>query len=674
MAISALPSVALPKYQYPLGVVKKNMRKFVELALESGVFFTTEGFGGRAKCDLVKEGSGGIVEELRMLSEKGRLKEALDLLHMMNQRDIKPDSNTYACLVQSCAAVKSVVMGKQVHLHMKKVGFEPDAVLQTKLVTMYSKCGNMENARQAFDEMPRKNVVTWTAMIAGYTQQRQGEKALLLFYEMQREGKKADQFTFASVLRACAGIRALAKGMQTHADIMKRGFESDLVLRSALVDMYAKCERIADARFVFEEMPERDIVSWNGLIAGYAKCGRMKDARQVFDEMPEKNVISWTAMIAGYTQNGHMEDALAVFYQMQFLGFRPDQLTYASLLRACAGLAALEQGKQIHAQVITSRLQSHFVLATALIDLYTKCGSIDAARHLFEKLPHRDAISWNAMIAGYGKHGFVKEALQLFEQMKKTGIKPDQITFIGLLSACNHAGLVDEGWHYFESISRDHGIAPIAEHYACMVDLLGRAGRLDEAHEFIKQMPIKPTAEVWGALLGACRVYFNMEIGRLAAEQLIELKPQNAGTYVVLSNIYATLGRWDAVSKIRKMMKDRGIKKEPGCSWIEIKKKMKDAGYVPNTNLVLHDADEEQKENILGFHSEKLPVALALISTPCVMPIRIVKNLSVCLLCHTAAKFISKIVRWEILVSDSTRTISKMGCVLLGLISDNQGK
>eukprot|EP01018_Ginkgo_biloba_P019308 Gb_12426 [translate_table: standard] len=807
-----------PKQHYPRGSWKKSMSQFAGLVHQTRIYLTTaavtEGLGGKRKWDFGKKRSCGILGDLRMLSKKGRLEEALDLLHVMDQRGIRSDSFTYACLVQGCIILKSMVMARQVHLHMKEAGFHPDVFLQTKLVTMYIKCGSLSYARQVFDEMPHKNVVSWTTMIAGYTQHGYECDALRLFYQMQQSGTRADQFAFASVLRACAGIRAIEQGKQAHASIIKSGFEADLVLSSALVDMYAKCDCIENARRVFDEISQRDVVSWNGIIAGHTKCGSMKDACQAFDEMPQKNVISWTTVIAGYTQNGRGEEALILFYQMQRAGIRADQFAFSSVLRACACLTALDQGKQVHAhiiksgfesdvvlksalvdmyakckiiegacrvfdemsqrdvvswngiiggytkcgnmnearqvfdkmpeknviswttmiagytqhghsgealtlfnqmhvagikpdqftfttvlwacahvaalekvkqvhaQVITNRLEPHDIFATALLDVYAKCGSLDDACRLFDELHHRDGVSWNAMIAAYGKHGFAKEAFKLFEQMQQAGTKPDQTTFIGILSACSHAGLVDEGWHYFYSMSRDHNITPIAGHYACMVDLLGHAGSLDEAQEFINQMPIQSTAEVWEALLGACRVYSNMELGKHAAECLIELKPQSSSTYVVLSNIYAAVGRWDDASKVRKLMEERGVKKEVGCSWIEIKEnvhafhtgdkshpqmeeidatlevltgKMKEVGYAPDTNLLLHDVDEEQKEENVARHSEKLAIAFGLISMPHGKVIQIVKNLRVCIDCHTATKFISKIASREIVVRDATR-------------------
>jgi pentatricopeptide repeat protein len=322
------------------------------------------------------------------------------------------------------------------------------------------------------------------------------------------------------------------------------------------------------------------------------------------------------------------------------------------------------------------------VVGSALVDMYAKCGSIDEASNVFNKMPERNIVTWTVIIIGYAQHGYAQEVLKLFSQMQDTGMKPDHVTFVGILSACSRAGLVNEGCNYFNSMSQDYGVNPRPEHFACMVDLLGRAGHLTEAKDFIEKMPFEPSISVWQSLLGACRIHGNMELGKYAAERLLELEPHDSATYVLLSNIYAAANRWDDVARVRKMMKDRGVKKEPGRSWTNVNNtvhefisddsshpqaeeiykmlqrlsnQMKDAGYVPNTDFVLHDIEKEQKENSLSHHSEKLAIAFGLIKTPPGAPIRIMKNLRVCGDCHIATKFISKIVCREIIVRDATR-------------------
>eukprot|EP01018_Ginkgo_biloba_P034749 Gb_24823 [translate_table: standard] len=594
----------------------------------------------------VKREAEGNNSYVRTIAKNGRLKEALHILHVMVPC---ADSFTYACLLQSCVNKRSLPAGKLVHTHIIQTGLESqDIFLGNTLVNMYAKHGILEDASRVLDQMPERNVVSWTVMIAAYARHGGAEEAMTLFYRMQRTGVQPDRFTFASVLPACSNLAALK---DVHEEITRRGFVADVFVESALVDMYAK-------------------------------CGSIQNARNLFDKMRQRDVVSWNAMIAGYAQNGPVDEALTLFYQMQQTGIQPDQYTFANVIPACANLAALEQGKVIHEVTIRSGLQSNVFVGSALVDMYAKCGSIEKARNVFDKMHQRNVVTWNTMIVGYAMHGYGNEAIQLFEEMQRSGAIPDHVTFVGVLSACCHAGLLDKGWQYFDCMSQYYQIAPALKHYGCMVDLLGRAGRLDEAREFINKMPIKPDAAVWGCLLAACRNHTNVELGERVAECLFELDAENNAPYVLLSNIYATAGRWGDIEKVRQMMKHRKIKKKLGCSWIEVNKqvhsflagdrshpqmekinaelerlsgKMKVAGYVPDTRFVLNDVDEEQKERILCHHSEKLAIAFGFINTPPGTAIRIIKNLRVCGDCHSAVKFISKIAAREIFVRDPNR-------------------
>eukprot|EP01018_Ginkgo_biloba_P022796 Gb_37204 [translate_table: standard] len=489
--------------------------------------------------------------------------------------------------------------------HMFEKMPERDVVSWTALITGYLQNGRTEDARCLFDKMPIRNVVSWTAMIAGYAQNGHDEDALKLFSSMHREGIKSNQPTFTTVLNVCASLAALEEGKQVHNHIIVTGFELDDIVADALLIMYVKCRSIDNAHQLFNTKPAKNVVSWNAMITGYAQNGKIEDARHVFDRMPKRDVVSWTSiisgyfgngrikdaqqlfgkmttrddvcwsvMIAGFAQNGHGEEALKHFCQMKRAGMKATKFTFTSLLNASANLTTLEQGKQIHAHIIKMEFLSDIFLENALMDMYAKCGTIDDAHQVFKKMPNRDVVSYNSMIVGFAQHGYIDLALQLMEQMQQTGLKPDHITFIGVLSACNYAGLVDEGWYHFDSMSRDHYIQPRADHYTCMVDLLGRAGCLDEAEYFIRKMPFEPHAAVWGSLLAACRIHVNIEIGKRAAERLFELEPQNATPYVVLSNIFAAAGRWNDEAKVRTMRKDRRVKKNPGCSWIEVKRKV----------------------------------------------------------------------------------------------------
>lgn len=550
-------------------------------------------------------------------------------------------------------------------------------------------------------------------MIAGYAQNGHSEKALELFREMQSVGLKPNVNTFTSILPACTNLGALDQGKEIHEEVIRSGFQSNVFVESALVDIYAKCGVLMDARRLFdkmyqrnavswtaiiagymqnrnadealklfEKMPKRDVVSWTVMIAGYAQNGHVDKAMELFREMPEPDVDSWTAIIAGYAQNGRNLEALKLFQEMKLSGMKPHSKTFVSILPVCANLAALEQGVEIHDEIIRSGFQSDVFVTNALMDMYAKCGNIEKARDLFNKMHRRTAVSWTVVISAYAMNGCGKDALRLFEQMQHSGMKPDDVTLVCVLSACCHAGLVDEGRKIFYCMKQCYLITPSMEHYGCMVDLFGRAGYLDEALDFINKMPIKPDATVWGCLLGACRVHNNIELGKQAAEHLFHLTPRSAAPYVLLSNIYAAAGMWDEIEKVRKMMRDRDVKKMPGCSWIEVNKQvhaflvgdkshpqtekiyaelerlsqeMKAAGYVPDMKFVLNDVEIEQKEKMLCFHSEKLAIAFGLINTPPGTTIRVIKNLRVCGDCHSATKFISMIVGREIILRDTKR-------------------
>eukprot|EP01018_Ginkgo_biloba_P031792 Gb_15843 [translate_table: standard] len=574
-----------------------------------------------------------FVGVVRSLCKQGRLKEALTMLNAMDQRAIPVDFFTYVSLLQGCIDKNALSEGKLVHIHITDKGFVVDRFLGNTLVNMYAKCGSLVEARRVFDQMPKRNVVSWTVMIAAYAKHGYSVDALALFHQMQHSGVQPNQFTFASVLPACANLVALK---EVHEQIIRSGFQSDVILGNALVDMYIKRGSIEDARHVFDKMPERnvvswtamvsgyaqngfveealkffqkmpqrnvvswnamisgylqngyvdeamklfqsmpirDLVSWSTMIAGYAKNGLVDEGLKLFEGMPERDVVSWTAMIAGYAQNGYFDKALHFFSEMELAGVKPNRESFASVLPACANLAALQLGKVVHEDIIRSGFESDVFVGSALVDMYAKCGSIENACRVFDKISTRDVVLWNAMIIGYAMHGCGREALQLFEQLQRSGTNPNHVTFVGVLSACCHAGLVDDGCQYFECMSRDYHVTPGIEHHCCMVDLLGRAGRLNEAEYFINKMAIEPTADMWGSLLGACRLHTNIELGERVAQRLFELEPDNAAPYVLLSNIYAAAGRWDDIEKVRDMLKTRKVNKKPGCSWIEVNKQV----------------------------------------------------------------------------------------------------
>ncbi|GLJ40991.1 hypothetical protein SUGI_0848630 [Cryptomeria japonica] len=685
-------------------------------------------------------------------AQNGQPGEALRFFSEMLIRDVKPNSITMISVLPACAELGDLKQGKVIHNYVIRRGLDSDVVVGNALVGMYANCGWMDVAHKLFDEMSYRDVVSWNAIIAGYVQIGQSAEALKLFNQMRLGHMKADSFTLASVLQACAHLEALQQGKWMHGYVVKSGFEGDGFVGTVLIDMYIKCGILKEARHIFDKLRRKDMVCWslmivsydysghaeealklfhqmrlenvkpnavtmasvisvcshlgnlkqgelihvhviksgfesdicvrNSLIAMYAKCGNTKFASQLFDSMCKRNVVSWNAMISGYSQNGYAGEVFALFNQMHLAGVNPNAVTLVTVPAACSILGASQPGKLIHGYIIKSGWESDVSVITAMIDMYSKCGSIYVAHKLFDEMPEKDVVSWSAMIAAYGMHGQGKGAIELFSQMLQTGTKPNNVTFVSILSACSHAGLVDEGWQIFESMSRDFVISPSVKHYACMVDILGRAGHLDEAQNFIKRMPLDPNADVWKPLLGACRVYCNLVIAKDVAEHLFHLDPYNSGNYVLLSNIYAAAGRWDDAANVRKMMKDRGLKKTPACSFIELDNKihkflvgdkshpqsakiystlesltlqMVKAGYVSDTNFVLHDVEDEVKENMLSSHSEKLAIAFGLINTKPGTPILITKNLRVCGDCHNASKFISRIVNREIIMRDSNR-------------------
>ncbi|XP_057862595.1 pentatricopeptide repeat-containing protein At2g22070 isoform X2 [Cryptomeria japonica] len=646
-------------------------------------------------------------------TQLGLCLEALQLYKRMLQEGTLPNQFTFTSVVSGCTNLESFQLGKEVHCHIILLGFGSYVAVGNSLVSMYAKCGNIEKAQcvfdqmplrnvyswntligmyansgsldfmqRLFDKMPTKDVVSWNSMIVGYVQHGCEKKGLELFVQMQQDSMNPDLITFISVLTACSNIEALKQGKQIHAHAIKTGLELLQTMGNALVSMYAKCGCMDDARFVFDKMPEPNVVSSTAMIDGHLKCGSIDFARQLFDGMPERDIVSWTAIIVGYAQYGDGNEVIELFEEMLGSGLKPNNFTFSCILSVFASLADLEKGKQVHAYTTKIGFNYHVSVGNSLVTMYAKCGVIEDANQVFRHMPERDAVSWTAIIAGNAQHGFGREAIQLFETMLQKGMKPDHITFLGILTACSHAGLVDEGRHYFNFMTQNHCITPGASHYACMVDLLGRAGCLKEAEDLLNNMPIEPNASMWGALLGSCRVHGNVDLAKRAAESIFVLEPKHAGAYSLLANVYASSGRWDDVAKVRKMMKDRGVKKDPGCSWIEIKNRVhvfgvedgrhpqkqeiyamleklalqiREEGYVPNMKFVLHDVDEERKEQILCHHSEKLAIAFGLINTPSGTTIRIIKNLRACGDCHTATKFISKIVGREIIVRDAIR-------------------
>ncbi|KAG9457196.1 hypothetical protein H6P81_001704 [Aristolochia fimbriata] len=529
-------------------------------------------------------------------SQYGRFGEAVTFFCQMHFENFELNMYSFSSALSACAGLTDMKLGAQIHGSIMKSSFSNDVYMGSALIDMYSKCGNAVDAQSVFDGMVQRNVVSWNSLITCYEQNGPADKALQLLVTMMESGMGPDEVTFASIVSACATLSAIKEGLQLHACVIKsESFSDDLVLSNALVDMYAKCGKMKAARWIFDQMPARNVISATSLVSGYAKASDVDVARLMFANMSEKNVVSWNALISGYTQKGDNFEALQLFIQMKRESFCPTHYTFGNILSSCADLADLYLGRQVHGHVIKHGFrfeagpESDVFVGNSLVDMYTKCGSVQDGSKVFKTMGSRDKVSWNAMIVGYAQNGNADEALTLFGKMVMCGINPDNVTMIGVLSACSHAGLVEEGYKYLRSMTEEYGLLPQKDHYTCMVDLLGRAGRLFEAWEIIESMPVEPDSILWGSLLGACKVHHNVEMGELVAKKLFELDPNNSGPYVLLSNMYAEMERWADVKRVRKLMRQQGIVKQPGCSWVEIKGRV-------NVFLVKDKSHHQKKE------------------------------------------------------------------------------
>ncbi|XP_057957383.1 pentatricopeptide repeat-containing protein At2g20540 [Malania oleifera] len=470
---------------------------------------------------------------------------------------------------------------KKIHAQIIKFSLSQSNFLVTKMVDVCDDNGDIDYANLLFKEMVEPNIYLYNAMIRTYTHNHVYIVAITFYKEMLRYPQAEnpvfpDKFTFPFVVKSCSALLRQDLGKQVHGHICKFGPKSNNVTENALIDMYAKFDNLKDAHIVFEDMTDRDAISWNNLISGHARLGQLRRAKSIFDEMPNKTIVSWTSMISGYARIGCYADALGVFRQMQKVGIKPDEISIVAVLPACAHTGALELGKWIHIYADKNRFLQKTYICNALIEMYAKCGSINQAFQVFDQMSQRDVISWSTMIGGLASHGKASEAVELFREMQKAKVEPNAITFLGLLSACAHAGFLNEGLNYFDSMSKDYHIEPEVEHYGCLVDLLGRSGCLDRAFDLVKMMPMKPDAAIWGSLLSSCRAHCNLEFANTAMEHLLELEPDDTGNYVLLSNIYADLGKWEGVSKMRKLIRSKSMKKMPGCSSIEVDSKVEE--------------------------------------------------------------------------------------------------
>ncbi|KAL5976175.1 hypothetical protein ACLOJK_020505 [Asimina triloba] len=518
---------------------------------------------------------------------------------------------------------------RALHAHTITSGLIRDTFAASRIVEFFLKWGPHQYARHVFTSLAQPDAYTWNALIAAHTD---SPHCCLTYYfrMLEKQIPPPNTYTFALLVKACKND--IRTGRKVHGQILKRGAENLLIVRNSLMGMYCSMACMEEAQLLFDKSVDLDLISWNSMLSGYGKIGDVQAAKRLFDEMPQRNLVSWSAMIDGYVRNGDFSEALQQFNAMQGSGMEADVVVLVSVLKACAHLGALDQGRWIHLYVERNKLENgrNVVLWTALIDMYAKCGCIDVALDMFHAVYERDVVLWNAIIGGLAMHGHGRDALEFFSQMKSPGVAPNEITFVSVLCACTHAGLVEEGLNIFELMKTDYGIKPLSEHYGCLADLLGRAGRVQEAEKVLNDMPMEPQASQLGALMAACRTYNNVEVGERVGKRLISLEPHDGGRYVILSNMYAGAGQWGDALEMRRAMEEKGIKKEKGQSFIEwngvvhefavgdtshplsrdindmleeIEKRLRSVGYVHDTSQMLLDMyDEEEKVLALSFH------------------------------------------------------------------------
>ncbi|GMH26675.1 hypothetical protein Nepgr_028518 [Nepenthes gracilis] len=471
-------------------------------------------------------------------AQSGRGFEALKICQLLHRSSLGFDGISLSVAFSAVAVIEGISVGCQLHGLALKNEFWANICVNNAILDMYGKCGALVEAQSLFDEMMRRDAVSWNAIIAAYEQNGKEEEALPLYISMLSSGMEPDEFTYGSVLKASAGQQASNHGMLIHGSAIKFGMGLQPFVGCALVDMYCK-------------------------------CGMMNEAMNLHDRIEEKDLVSWNAIISGYSVLKQDEEAQEVFSRMLEMGLKADNFTYATILDTCANLATVGLGKQIHAQIIKQEMQSDVFITSTLVDMYSKCGNMEDSRLMFEKSRKRDFVTWNAMLCGYAYHGFGEEALQLFGKMQMENVKPNNASFLAVLRACGHMGLVEEGLNYFYSMP-NYGLAPQLEHHSSMVDILGRSGQVTNALKLIDEMPFEADDVIWRTLLSVCKIYGNVEVAEKAADSLLKLDPYDSSVYILLANIYADAGMWDKASSLRKEMRYNKVKKEPGCSWIEL--------------------------------------------------------------------------------------------------------
>ncbi|KAK8690850.1 hypothetical protein V6N13_074376 [Hibiscus sabdariffa] len=617
-------------------------------------------------------------------------------------------------LLTSCITLKTL---KQIQASLVKTGHRSDPFFAGKLILhcAITVSDALHYARRLLHHFQNPDVFMYNTLIRGFLESGIPENSICTFIDMRRKSTvPPDSFSFAFVLKAAANYGSLSAGTQLHCQALIHGLDTHLFVGTTLISFYGECGSVYFAKKLFDEMREPNVVAWNAVITSCFRCGDIKGARKMFDIMPFKNStssnvmlagyakaaemelarklfwemkvkddVSWSTMIVGFAHNGLFDEAFGYFRQLLMVGLRPNEASLTGVLSGCSQAGAVAFGKILHGFIEKSGVNWISTVNNALVDMYARCGNIEMARLVFRSMPYKSVVSWTSMIEGLAMHGHAEEAILVFHEMEGCGIKPDQITFVSLLYACSHAGLIEQGSRLFSRMKDVYDIEPTFEHYGCMVDLYGRAGYLQKAYDFLCQMPISPNAIIWRTVLGACSIHGNVELAEQVKARLFELEPDDSSDKVLLSNIYAIAGKWKEVATLRRSMADQKIKKMPGWSMIEVERTMYkfvageksneatseaykklreimlrlrvEGGYVAEVASVFHDINEEEKEDLVSKHSEKLAVAFGISRLSKGKVIRIVKNLRICRDCHTVMKLISKVYGLKLVVRDRSR-------------------
>ncbi|ESW05142.1 hypothetical protein PHAVU_011G155600 [Phaseolus vulgaris] len=664
----------------------------------------------------------------------GCLKDVLSVYQCLRHNGVYCNENAMATVIRSCGVLGDKKLGYQVFGSVVKSGLDITVSVANSLVSMFGNCDSIEEASCVFDDMNERDTISWNSIITASVHNGHCEESLEYFSQMRFTHTKTDYITISAMLPVCGSAQNLRWGRGLHGMVVKSGLESNVCVCNSLLSMYSQAGKSGDAEFVFHRMRERDIISWNSMMAShvengkypralqlliemlqtrkatnymvhtfvillglhsnliignalvtmYGKFGSMAEAKRVCKIMPEKDEVTWNALIGGHADNKETNAAIEAFNLLREEGVAVNYITIVNLLTLAiiGNLTLLDEGQQLHSLIIKHGFESNDYVLNATMDMYGKCGEIDDVFRILPQPRSRSQRSWNILISALARHGFFQQAREAFHEMLDLGLRPDHVTFVSLLSACSHGGLVDVGLAYFSSMSTEFCVPIGIEHCVCIIDLLGRAGRLAEAESFINKMPVPPNDLVWRTLLASCKIHGNLELARKAADRLFELDSSDDSAYVLYSNVCASTRRWRDMEDIRKQMESHNIKKKPACSWIklksqvttfgmgdqyhpqnaqiyakleELKKIITEAGYVPDTSYSLQDTDEEQKEHNLWNHSERIALAFGLINSPEGLPLRIFKNLRVCGDCHSVFKMVSQIIGRKIILRDAYR-------------------